>query len=102
MKKFLRSEGFTAALLGLTFVFILGLASWNDNHYTREGKIYKVSPFRYKVIDTTDNVWNFDANDIVADGTKIKMMMDTNGTPTYIYDDKVISYEIIFDSDSED
>lgn len=100
MRKFFKSGGFKATLLGLTFLGVLFLASWNDNHYTRTGKIYKVSPFRYKVIDITDHVWSFDANDIVADGTPIEMIMDTNGTPTYIYDDKIIDYKII--SDSED
>ena len=100
--RILKSNGFKAALVGLTFLGILFLASWNDNHYTRTGKIYKVSPFRYKVIDITDHVWEFDVNDIVADGTPIKMLMDTNGTPTYIYDDMIIDYEIISDFDSKD
>lgn len=90
-----RNDTIKAVITGMVFVIIFLLATWNDTRYTRTGKVYRVDTFKYKFLDVTGNIWEFYVDDIIADGTVVKVTMDTRGTTSYIIDDKVIDYKIL-------
>ena len=89
----------TAVLIGIVIVSIYALATYNDNHYTRTGEVTYVSPFCYELTDATGHSFGFYTNDIFKDGTVIEATLDNKGSVGYIYDDEVIDYKIIFDSE---
>lgn len=91
----------------LTTIGILGIiiggyvfVCYNDTHYTRTGKIHRVDSFCYRLTDTTGHSFDFYTNDILKDETTITALFNNKGSVSYIYDDEIIDYKIV--SDSED
>lgn len=90
---------FKGFIFGLVagFIVIGGYVytAYNEMHYTRQGYVERESNYIYRFYDNdTDNVFSFVSNDIIKDGTQIKVYMDTN-TTTSIYDDIIYDYKII-------
>ena len=89
----------TSALILITITFIFILATYNDNHYTRTGTVSYVSPFCYELTDATGHSFGFYTNDIFKDGTTIEATLDNKGTVSYIYDDEVVDYKLVFETE---
>jgi len=87
-------------LVGAFIITMYCLASYNENHYTRTGQITHVSPFCYELTDETGHSFEFITNDIFKDGTVITAVLDNKGSIGYVYDDEVIDYKIVFDSEN--
>ena len=69
--------------------------SYNEQNYTRQGHVEKESQFTYLFYDNaTDNVFAFNSNDLIKNGTEVVVYMDTNNTIS-IYDDIIKDYKII-------
>jgi hypothetical protein len=69
--------------------------AYNETHYTRQGYVEKESNHVFLFYDNaTDNVFSFESNDLIKDGTQVKVYMDTNNTDS-IYDDIIYDYKII-------
>ena len=79
------------AVLVAGFVY----TSYNEQNYTRQGYVEKESQFTYLFYDNaTDNVFAFNSNDLIKDGTEVVVYMNTNNTIS-IYDDIIKDYKII-------
>lgn len=91
----------TLTTLGVIVLIIIGYAfvSYNDTHYTRTGQICRVDSFCYRLTDVTGHSFDFYANDILKDGTTVTALFDNKGTVSYIYDDEVINYKVVYDSE---
>ena len=98
-----KNKGVQSALVStLLFITVIGiyiLATYQETHYTRTGTVSYVSPFCYELTDATGHSFGFYTNDIFKDGTVIEATLDNKGSVGYIYDDEVIDYKIIFDSE---
>ena len=82
---------FVVAVLVAGFVY----ASYNEQNYTRQGHLVKENEFTYLFYDNaTDNVFAFNSNDLIKDGTEVVVYMNTNNTIS-IYDDIIKDYKII-------
>lgn len=90
-------KSITAILVGILILAMWYVASWNENRYTRTGKVTYVSPFTYELTDETGHSFEFLTNDIIKDGTIITATLDNKGSVGYVYDDEVIDYKIVFD-----
>ena len=86
-------------LLGILALFIWFVATYQENHYTRTGAVHYVSPFCYELTDETGHSFEFITNDIFKDGTIITAILDNKGSVGYVYDDEVIDYKIVLDSE---
>lgn len=91
----------TLAVMGTIILIIIGCSyvSYNDTHYTRTGSVVRVDSFCYRLTDVTGHSFDFYANDILKDGTKVTATLDNKGTFSYVYDDEIIDYKTIFDSE---
>lgn len=87
-----------AVVLGISILLVWFLVSWNESRYTRTGTVKRVEPFSYELTDKTGNSFWFYSNDIIKDGTTVKATLDNKGTVSYIYDDEIIKYKIISNS----
>ena len=83
-------------------IFVIGIivigfiyTSYNEQNYTRQGHLIHESGYTYLFYDNaTDNVFVFESDDIIKDGTEVFVYMNTNNTTT-IYDDIIKDYKII-------
>ena len=96
--KIIKNSTLLGVLVAIGIMLAWYYASWIDTRYTRTGTIEYIEPFYYELTDPTGHRFGFYSNDILKDGTKIKATLDTKGTVSYVYDDEVIDYEIVFDS----
>ena len=75
-------------------VGLLFFVAYNETHYAKTGTITQrngISTFK----DHRGNEWDFYSDKIIPANANIKAKFFTNNTLNYIYDDQLISYEII-------
>lgn len=89
----------TTILIGIVIVSMYILATYNDNHYTRVGAVSYVDSCCYELTDSTGHSFGFYTNDIFKDGTIIEATLNNKGTVGYIYDDEIVDYKLVFDSE---
>ena len=78
-------------LVGLVVIIIVAMlcaVSFVENTYKREAIVDRVEDGYYVLVDTTDNEWLYDSDELVI-GQEVTMVMDTNGTDSNIYDDVI-------------
>ena len=85
------------SIIAIVVLLVIGFVytAYNEQNYTRQGHVVKESEFTYLFYDNmTDNVFAFNSNDLIKDGTEVIVYMNTNNTNT-IYDDIIKDYKII-------
>ena len=88
----------TAILVAIIIIGVYVLATYNDNHYTRTGTVSYVCPVCYELTDATGHSFGFYTTDVFKEGTIIEATLDNKGTVSYLYDDEIRDYKIVFDS----
>lgn len=86
----------------ITLIVILAiccLLSWYETHYTKEATVYLVQDDIVKVVDDSNNYWEFESEGF-HEGDKVEMLMDTMHTLD-IHDDEIQKVYIIRQEDTE-
>lgn len=68
------------------FVAMLTFCSWYESTYTREAVVSRQENNVTYFVDITGNEWTCE-DCYGEEGESVKLIMDTNGTTDYIYDD---------------
>lgn len=95
MKKINKNIYCAVDFIKVTFIFIMlflaipMIADYNDTHYFMNGEIYSVFNNEIIVLDTTGNLWSFEASEYTG-GEKVKILFYTNHTDTTRKDDIII------------
>ena len=75
-------------LLGLSVVTMMGIGCKFERTYTREAQVINVDKAIVTVIDKNGNLWEFEGDGYDVNDN-VKLIMDTNNTDEFIYDDYI-------------
>lgn len=80
-------------ILGISLgAILLGMVGYTQTHYTRVGKVVDNTDGVVTVVDTTQNIWEYEGSANIND--RVKMKMFTNGTDTIITDDVIENVKV--------
>ena len=78
----------------ITVIVMYGYCAWHETHYTRDAIVIEIEDNTIVVVDTTDNVWEFEGTNYKINDN-VKMVMNTMHTDSNIYDDEIEKVTII-------
>ena len=92
-------------LIGLTLFGLLLLLAYQQTHYVRIGhvvldRVYGINN-EYVFADSTGQKYSFITTEQISPYDTVKVKMFNNCTEEYIYDDMIIDYKIVFDSENK-
>ena len=93
-KKIMKKIVAIVSILTICLICAVGCAKTADNTYTLTNcEVYDVGKYEGEIAiaDPTMDIWVWrEPVGDVAIGDKCELLMDNNGTPDYLYDDKIV------------
>lgn len=78
------------AVVAVLFVVFAGRVGYWETHYNRDAIVVSFHDDVVTFEDLSGYTWTAD-NEGYKEGQKVRLLMSTNGTDSYIYDDEIVS-----------
>lgn len=81
------------AVVAILFVVLAGRVGYWETHYNRDAVVVSFYNNVVTFEDLSGYTWTAD-DEGYKEGQKVCLLMSTNGTDSYIYDDEIVSIKI--------